>query len=794
MYEVLLTRLLSAVCWYYLAFVSISLAMFGMTVGALAVQLRPDLFGEKLVPRRLVQGSIGMAIALPISLMTMLAVPVDLSLAAETLYSFLFFSVIIAIPFFFSGVVVCLSLTRTHRPVGRVYCADLLGAGLGCLASVALLKAIDAPSGIFVISGLLFCSAALYASDAALEPGSKRLLMLAGIVIAAAALNSLTVHGIQPIWSKGHIDRRAQVLTEVWNPISKVRVTEPQLTEPKWWGPSPKKPRVQVEQSDVDIDNDADTPVMRFRGDLSQFEFLNYDVTSLGAQLRRGGTAAIIGVGGGRDVLTCAVNGFRRIVGVEVNSAIVGLMTNRLAAFSGFNKIPGFELYQDEGRSYLTRSAEKFDVIQASLVDTWAANAAGAMTLTENGLYTLEGWKVFYDHLRPGGFIAFTRWYGMDRKVETWRLFSVAWATLLSEGVRDPGTHLAVIHSDLAATLLASNRPLSATDMGALRSLSRKMEFEILYLPGQAPAVPQLELIAQSRTLRELTRLGRTGDYDYSPVFDSSPYFFNTARLESAFGGFGNPNLRALIFVFCFGLAAAALVGVTILLPLERWARSRRAARRASVGGVVYFIAIGLGFMLVEMGLIELLSIFLGQPVYSLVVVLAGLILSTGLGSLVSDNLPLGTGAGLRLPALAAAVVAACCTFAALPVTHHCLAALLWQRVAVVLALVFPCGFLMGFCFPIGLRSMQALKQHETLPWMWALNGAAATLGSFIAVFISLETAITTCIAAGAGCYLVASVALPRARTWHRRPARDHGRDARATFGCGSVATSETRR
>ena len=227
-------------------------------------------------------------------------------------------------------------------------------------------------------------------------------------MLVCAAANASTLHGIQPIWSKGAIDRRTGILAEKWNPISKVRATEPHLKGPMMWGPSATMPSsLRVEEIGLDIDNAAGTAITRFNGDLKTLDFLRYDVTSVGAQLRSGGTGAIIGVGGGRDVLNCAAQGFTRIVGIEVNSAMVELTSKRFEWFSGFTKIPGFELHHDEGRSYLTRSGEHFDLIQASLVDTWAATSAGAMTLSENALYTVDGWKVFYEHLKAGGVITF---------------------------------------------------------------------------------------------------------------------------------------------------------------------------------------------------------------------------------------------------------------------------------------------------------------------------------------------------------------------------------------------------
>ncbi len=768
MYEVVLTRMLSVLCWYYLAFVSISMAMFGMTAGALAVQLCPGWFKPSEISSRLAQAAFAMAVSMPLALVIMLAVPLDISLAVETLVSFLLFSAVIAVPFFFSGVVVCLSLTRTPFPIGRVYFADLAGAGAGCLASVVLLKLIDAPSGIFVISALLFLGAACYASYAQDRSRVHKSYILAIAMLIVAGLNASTLHGIQPIWSKGKIDRRANLAAEVWNPISKVRASRPVTHEPQMWGPSPLAPKMTIEEIGLDIDNDAYTPIMRFDGDLKPFSFLRYDVTSIGAGLRAGGAAAIIGVGGGRDVINCAVNGFHRIVGIEVNSAIVGLDTRRFNWFSGFSKIPNFELHNDEGRSYLTRSNEKFDMIQASLVDTWAATSAGALTLSENSLYTVDAWQIFEHHLKPGGLITFSRWYWGPEAAQTYRLFSVAWAMLLTEGVTDPSRNIALVASDRVATILVSNQPLSADDLRKIRTVADEMRFKVLFLPGEETPIAQLRTISSEHTLAEMARLSDSVEFDYSPVFDGSPYFFNAVRLRNvprllAFGGHG-ANLRALMFVFAFMLAALILVALTIVLPLRRWGGWQGGAAPPVVGGIAYFVGIGIGFMLVEMAMMQQLSIFLGHPIYSMVVVLTGLILSTGVGSLVSDRLRLASNAASRLPALAVTLILILYSAAVIPVIHHFIAETLWQRALLSLALVAPCGFLMGFCFPVGLRWMTVLKQEENLPWMWALNGAAATLGSFVAIVLSMETSIVTCARVGAACYLLAAIVLPSSR------------------------------
>ncbi|MGB6692340.1 MAG: hypothetical protein WBE76_31250 [Terracidiphilus sp.] len=766
MYEVVLARLLSVMCWYYLAFVSVSMAMFGMTAGALMVQLRPAFFAAELLPRRLYQSVLAAAIAMPLCLLIMLSIPLDISLALQTVCSFLLFSSVIAVPFFFSGVAVCIALTRMPFPMGRVYFVDLSGAAFGCLGAVGLLSIVDAPSAIFAISALLFLSAAAYAVYAG-QPRARRNSVIAAATLAAiAGLNSLTVHGIQPIWSKGASDRRTNIFAEVWNPISKVRIYRSAVGPPRMWGPSPYLPKFQVEAMELNIDNDASTPMVHFNGDLTAVSFLRYDVTTIAAQLRHGGTAAIIGVGGGRDVLNCALNGFKRIVGIEVNSAIVRLTSRRLDGYSGFSKIPGFELHNDEGRSFLTRSGERFDLIQASLVDTWAATSAGAMTLSENSLYTVDGWRIFYDHLKPGGIITFSRWYFEPRQVQTYRLFAVAYAMLRTEGVADPSTHLALIRSGQVATLLVSNQPFSPSDLESLRRISGEMGFTPLYLPGEAVAVPELRRIIESGTLEEMASLQEANGEDYSPTFDNSPYFFNSVHLRALprfLSHKGHPvYLLALVFLLAFFLAAIILVIASIAVPAWMTYRRQSGSSSAPAGALAYFIAIGLGFMCVEMAMMQQLSIFLGHPVYSMVVVLAGLILSTGVGSFVSDRWPVKSDWQGRIPPAAGALLVALYFSLVLPVMHAYTAALLWQRALICLLLIAPPGFVMGFCFPIGLRWMKALSQERNLPWMWALNGAAGTLGSFVAMLVSMETSIGTCVLTGAAFYVLAAVVVPR--------------------------------
>ena len=646
-----------------------------------------------------------MAVSMPIVLMIMFAIPLDISFALQTVCSFLIFCSFIAVPFFFAGIVVCLSLTKASAPIGRVYFADLMGAAAGCFGSVILLNLVDAPSAVMVISALVFLSASAYAEFADQPRLQRRCYIWAGVLVVLAALNASTIHGIQPIWSKGKLDPRTDILYETWNPISRVRVVAPKM-EPRFVGP--QTPLISSEVVYIDIDNDAATGIYRFQGDLKDVDFLRYEVNSMGARLRAGGSAAVIGVGGGRDVMSCALFGFHRIVGIEINSSIVDVTSRRLGWYSGFDKIPNFELHNDEGRSYLTRSHEKFDMIQATVVDTWAATAAGAMALTENSLYSLDGWRIFYDHLKPGGIIAFSRWNHKPDFHETTRLFSLAYATLLSEGVQDPESHLAMIRQDELATLLAEQPTFQRAGFGKdSRRPPRNWITRFSICPEQELGMQQLSPVLQARTLEGLAALRSRDYFDLSPPTDSSPYFFSFVRFHAIPGILRIPGvdwkvLLPLLHLTIFMLAALILVALTIVWPARRWTRLQQGSAPAPAGAILYFIGIGLGFMLAEMGMMQQLSIFLGQPIYSLAVVLAGLILAAGLGSLASDRLPISSALTSRAPALLSALVLVVYSLVVLPAIHGAVGGVLWQRIAVSLALVAPCGFIMGFCFPVG--------------------------------------------------------------------------------------------
>jgi predicted membrane-bound spermidine synthase len=534
------------------------------------------------------------------------------------------------------------------------------------------------------------------------------------------------------------------------------------------WGPSPIAPKdLRVEQRYLNIDGEAATSMPRFSGDRDTLRFLNYDITTLAYSLRNSGRAAIIGVGGGRDMLSAYYFGFSDITGVELNPIFVDLLTNPsgFRKFSGLADLPNVRFFVDDARSWFARTTERFDLIQMSLVDTWASTGAGGFTLSENGLYTVEGWEHFLHALTPHGVFTVSRWYSSGFEYELARLLSLAIAGLQTEfGVTDARRHIFLAAQGDIGTLVVSVAPLTPAEIATLRSTAERYRHIILASPDQPPQSEILRSLWDARSIEELDSRASNYLLDVSPATDARPFFFNMLRLDPLRIGKGlalalhskqgvvRGNLHATGALVLIIVLSGLLVMVTIVLPLRRSVRI--VERRLAVWGTAYFLLIGVGFMFVEIGLIQRISVFLGHPVYALSIGLFSIILATGLGSFASERIALNTTARFILWAVFLAGY-----IALLPSWFPILAARFESAEIAVRALVcvvaiLPAGVLMGFGFPTGMRLVDAIDSRPT-PWFWGINGAAGVLASGIAVGCSVSTSVDVTVRLGAVAYLV---------------------------------------
>ena len=562
---------------------------------------------------------------------------------------------------------------------------------------------------------------------------------------------------VRVLYPKNRAAWTAPVLRSLWNSHAHILAFQPSVGPPFYWGAGQGVEAFTTNQSMIVVDGEAGTPMTEWDGNPASLDWVSYDVTALPYYLRRGGRVAVVGVGGGRDILAAIWGGSESVTGVEINGNVLALLETYHRRFTRLADHPGVRLVHDEGRAFLTRTPERFDVIQMSLVDTWAATGAGAFTLSENGLYTREAWHIFLDRLTPTGILSMSRWFSPARTSETSRLVALAMQALLDRGARDPLQHLALVSRNTVATLLVSAAPLSAADLEAIERTSQARGFTVLASPRVPPADARLAAIVQSRSSEALALATADPVYDYQPPTDARPFFFNMVRPSAWWrastvtdGGVVAGNLRATsTLIAILGVSVAFVLG-TIVVPLAVRGRPALAGRHLTAG-LAYFAVIGTAFMLTQVAFLQRFSVLLGHPTYALVVVLFSMILFTGLGSYASDAI-LGQ-RGSRFAACAVALGVGL-VVTSLTIAPLCAVAVAWPlaaRIGTVLALIAPLSVLMGLCFPHGARLVQQ-QDPEALAWMWGANGGAGVVASIAAVIVSMTVGIEwNLLLAGAG-------------------------------------------
>lgn len=785
MLQVVQTRILSVVTWYHLAFFAISMAMFGLTGGAVWVYLRGDRFTERTLSYDLSHYAACSAVAIALCLLVQMSLAPIAARSLESLWSWAEIASCIAVPFFFSGIVVSLALTRSPFPIGRVYGVDLLGAASGCLGVLLLLNLTDAPSAVLWIAALAAAGAWLFSRSRIGEaptpkpPGHALLgrhATLASLLALGALLNGATDYGFQPLIAKGTFEGGGSHIFRGWNTFSRVAVFWQKTGTPKMWGPSPKFAALgaTISQRFLDIDGDANTVSYRFSGNLEDVDFLRYDITTLAYHLPGRSRVAVIGVGGGRDILSAALFGSRDITGVELNPIFVRLLTREpgFAEFSNLGSLEGVKLVVDEGRSWFARSQQRFDLIQMSLVDTWAATGAGAFSLSENGLYTVEAWNLFFARLTDGGVYTVSRWYNPNDPSEVGRMLSVAVAALLELGIAEPERHIFLATQGRIATMVVARRPFSAADLGALNRAVEFYEYRVLASPLERPDSELLRGIVQARSRQQLERYTSRQTFDLTPATDDRPFFFNQLPMNKpiqaltvarglvgvdGLGGVRGGNLVATATLLVLFSISLALVAATIVLPLRPAIRD--AGPRLVAGGTLFFALIGVGFMAVEIGLLQRMTVFLGHPIHSLSVSLFTLVLATGVGSLLSERIVLRERRQFVLWAALTGGYVGSLPYWLPGLLLGFEGAGLAARAGVCVGVIAPAGVLMGFAFPTGMRLASAVDPRPT-PWLWGINGAAGVLASVGAVATSIAFGIGATLTIGAACYLLVPLAL----------------------------------
>jgi len=591
----------------------------------------------------------------------------------------------------------------------------------------------------------------------------------AGLAIALAGLIALNYSGrmIDVVYAKGVFRDKTWVEFARWNAISRVEVDSQGSTGKA-----------------IVIDADASTYIMNV--DPHAWQGTDWQRNLMAAppalanMLRPHGEYAIIGPGGGVDVLRAVANGSPSVTAIEINPIIANsIMRGRYADYSyHLYERPEVHLHVTDGRSFVRNATQQFDVVQMTLVDTWASTAAGAFALSENSLYTVDAFREYFEHLKPDGMVAITRWEFRQPR-EALRVVSVATDALHQMGVENPARHFMVVsdgdldEDGIPVVVLAKKSPFTPDEEAKVRAhLEDNEDLVALYTPSEPKANPFSALIARN----DPRAFARDYPYNVAPVNDDAPFFFFTLKIDQILHDGGlqrgidwKVNLGVVVLGGVFVISVLAVLAF-LIVPM-----ALGSGRRERSLPLLYFVAVGLGYILVEISCIQRFVLFLGHPTYALTVVIFLLLLASGAGSLLSRRWLSDTASGW-IP-LTVLILAIGLNTWLLPVLLSYLIGLpFWLKLAVSAVVLAPLGLFMGMPFPTGLRVIAGTTELEVpgselgepvpsddnaVEWAWAMNAAASVLGSVLAMVIAIRFGLTVTLASGAGTYALALLLFP---------------------------------
>ena len=776
--EVALTRVFALAQGYHFAFVAVGIALLGLGAsGSLLAVLGPGLaraaalrWASALGFGASAAAAYGLAGGLPFDSYRLAAEPGQVALAALTYLA-------LALPFFWSGLAVASTLEAQPARAGLLYSANLVGSAGGCLLALVLLPLAGA-------GGAILLAAALGAAAAVGFAGTARQRTLAGLAVLALALPAILARPgtleprLSPYRGLSQALRLpgAEVVWSRWNSFSRVDLVQARALRSAP-GLSLSYTGTLPAQMAVAVDGDNLQPVSLVPPEGA--EFLDY-TPAAAAYLLRPAPAVLLLEGGNSDLLLALRSGARVVVDVRANP-LAREAAEAAYALAGVGWSPGrdarIEPVESAPRGYLRRTRRQFDVIQLGLAEGFRPVTAGAFSLAEDYSHTVEAFEECYRHLAPGGVLVATRWLQVPPS-EDLRLFALAIQALRQLGVQHPEAEVAVLRDYQTLTLFVRAGGLGADDVARLLAFADARSYDVVYAPG-APesAANRYHVLPHAEHRRTFLavlspydgrQLEESYPYDVRPPTDDRPFFGSLFRWRQApevlrlmgktwqpFGGAG--------YLVIVGLLVLTVVTgsslLTMPLLLRRPAPPSTAARGPSLARTtICFGALGVGYLGVEIPSMQKLILVLDQPTYAVAVVLASLLLWSGIGSLASEALVRRLGGRVALAALVACLLAY--QLGLSQVVGAILGLDLAPRLVAVALLLAPAGFLMGVPFAAGVRAL-GRRRPDLVPWAWAANGFASVTCSVLAAMLALAAGFSAVLAAATVAYAVAAAAWP---------------------------------
>lgn len=793
-YEILLMRLFSIIQWHHYAYMVISLALLGYGISGAVIALTQQrllkhfslvyllnlyLFGfSSVVCFLLVQ-------AIPFN-------PEEMLWDSSQIMWLSLAYLILSLPFFFAANAVALAMTRFRRSIARIYAFDLFGAGLGSLAIILLLFMVLPFSAIYILGSFALLITILASWE--IKSGtitfrlwlqSKSTMIILAMVVMTIAIWTVSKPPLHLSPYKGLSQALrisgTQIISEHASPLGMLTVIE-SSTIPFRHAPglslnATQEPPLQL---GIFTDGDGMSVITRYPDSIEQLGYLNQITSSLPYQISQIQRVLIMGGGTGSDVLQALSNKAVNIEVVELNPQLVKLVREDYADYSGniYNR-SDVTIHTADARGFITGSHKNYDLIQIAMLDTYGPSGSGLYTLHENYLYTVDAIKLYFQHLSESGYLSLTRWISLPPR-DTLKLLVTVVDALRDIGIGNPAQHLLLIRSWQTSTLLVKNRPINKVEIAALKQFSDRNAFDVVYYPGIQPQdtnrynkLRQDDFYEGAQALLGAGRENYISQYKFNlqPATDDSPYYFNFFKwstlpeLYKLRGKGGLPLLEAGYLVLV-AVLLQALIASLVLILLPNWFLLRRKSSSGSLISIsriaIYFSSLGLGFLFIEIALIQKFILFLHHPLYAVSIVLSSFLIFSGLGSGWSKRfLNRKTAKQIASNAIAAISLIGIIYLLLLNSLFVSLMALpMWAKILITIGLISPLAFCMGMPFPTALTQL-GMHAPERIPWAWGINGCASVVSAVLATLIAIHAGFSMVLSLALLFYLLACYFFP---------------------------------
>jgi len=780
-YEILLMKIFSIVQWHHFAYMVISLALLGYGISGTFIALFRDRLLSRF-PLAFIANMVLFGISTILSFVLTQQIPFhaqEMFWDPGTVLWLLAYFLLLTLPFFFVANTVGLALSYYKRDISGLYAADMIGAGLGSLSILILLFFFYPALILQIISSVGFLAALLASYELGLKT-KKRFLILLAAFLPFMLPDTFTRINMSPYKNLSQVlqIKDTCIIEERTSLLGVLTVVEsPTIPFRHVPGLSINSDTEPPAQLGVFTNGEGMSVITHYPDSLEKLKYLDEQTSALPYHLKQPEELLIIGAGGGSDLLQAMYHKVENIDAVELNEELVALVRDKYADYAGhIYKRPNVNIHIAEARGYLSGIKKKYDLIQLSMVDSYGASSAGLYALSENYLYTVEAFRQYLRHLTPDGTLAISRWVKLPPR-DSLKLFATAIEALKEEGMTAPEMSLVLIRSWQTSTLLVKNGIISEDEIKSLKLFCEERNFDLAYYHGmQKYEANRFNILQETYfftgiegILKEKGFLGRY-KFDILPTSDERPYFYhffkwNTFSEIFSLRGSGGLYLMEwgyLILVASLLLALFASV-VLILLPLITYRNSKSVSKVFGKSKVaVYFFALGIAFLFLEITFMQRFILYLSNPIYSAAVVLSSFLVFAGLGGAYSKQLSSKKGdmGAVRSAVFFIVFLSLLYLLAFNTLFEHLIALPAVVKMPVTIVLIAPLAFAMGIPFPVGLAYL-AKESPSLIPWAWGINGCASVISAILATLIAIDFGFVIVTILALVFYLLAFMVFP---------------------------------